>query len=149
VDRARRLRRQQRRLHRAGGTQRHTRRRPGDRHLGHPTINPFIDPDGEKSLYNSRHPADDVANYLGPWSKILENGGYTPEAAKAAALQALPDILPYDRTKPATYPNGRVPTDDVYSDRFAWLSNGKIPPAGLKPRDDLLAQFPYLGPPNP
>jgi hypothetical protein len=42
-----------------------------------------------------------------------------------------------------------VPTDDVYSDRFAWLSNGKIPPAGLKPRDDLLAQFPYLGPPNP
>jgi hypothetical protein len=116
---------------------------------GHPTINPFINPDGEKNLYNSRQPADDVANYLGPWSKILENGGYTPEAAKAAALQVLPDILSYDRTKPATYPNGRVLTDDVYSARFAWLSNGKIPPAGLKPHDDLLAQFPYLGPPNP
>jgi len=106
-------------------------------------------PDGEKSPYNSRHPADDVANYLGPWSKILENGGYTPEAAKAAALQALPDILPYDRTKPATYPNGRILTDDVYSARFAWLSNGKIPSAGLQPHGDLLAQFPYLGPPNP
>ena len=26
---------------------------------------------------------------------------------------------------------------------------GSIPPAGLKPHDDLLAQFPYLGPPNP
>jgi Domain of unknown function (DUF4331) len=36
---------------------------------GHPTINPFINPDGEKNLYNSRQPADDVANYLGPWSK--------------------------------------------------------------------------------
>src|SRR4029077_3105207 len=53
---------------------------------GNPTINPFINPDGEKTLFNSRQPADDVANYLGPWSKILENaGGYSPEAAKTAA----------------------------------------------------------------
>ena len=96
---------------------------------GNPTINPFINPDGEKNLFNSRQPADDVANYLGPWSVILENaGGYTPEQAKAAALQVLPDILHYDRTKPATYPNGRVFTDDVYSMRFAWLTNGKVPP---------------------
>jgi hypothetical protein len=42
---------------------------------GNPTINPFINPDGEKDLYNSRQPADDVANYLDPWSKVLENGG--------------------------------------------------------------------------
>ena len=31
---------------------------------GNPTINPFINPDGEKNLFNSRQPADDVANYL-------------------------------------------------------------------------------------
>jgi len=37
----------------------------------------------------------------------------------------------------------------VYSLRFAWLTNGKVPPDGLKPHDDLLASFPYLGPPNP
>jgi hypothetical protein len=95
-----------------------------------------LDPDGEKNLFNSRQPADDVANYLEPWSAILQNaGGYSPEAARAAALEVLPDILHYDRTKPVTYPNGRVPTDDVYSLRFAWLSNGKIPPSGLKPHD--------------
>jgi hypothetical protein len=117
---------------------------------GNPTINPFINPDGEKNLFNSRQPADDVANYLGPWSAILQKaGGYTPEAARAAALEVLPDILHYDRTKPATYPNGRIPTDDVYSMRFAWLTNGKVPPSGLKPHDDLQAEFPYLGPPNP
>ena len=117
---------------------------------GNPTINPFINPDGEKNLFNSRQPADDIANYLEPWSAILQNaGGYTPEQARAAALQVLPDILHYDRTQPATYPNGRVTTDDVYSLRFAWLTNGKVPPAGLKPHDDLLAHFPYLGPPNP
>jgi hypothetical protein len=116
---------------------------------GNPTINPFINPDGEKNRYNSRQPADDVANYLGPWSKILESGGYSPEDAKAAAMQVLPDILRYDRTKPATYPNGRILTDDVFSTRFGWLTNGKVPPTGLKPHDDLQAQFPYLGPPNP
>jgi hypothetical protein len=83
-------------------------------------------------------------------SAILENaGGYTPEAASAAALQVLPDILHYDRTKLATYPNGRVLTDDVASLRTTWLTNGKVPPSGLKPHDDLLARFPYLGPPNP
>jgi hypothetical protein len=130
---------------------------------GHSTINPFLNPDGAKDLYNSRQPADDVANYLGPWSQLLQaNSGYSPspllqdrggyaspEQAKAAAMLVLPDILRYDRTQPAHYPNGRVPTDDVYSIRWAWLSNGKIPPTGLKPHDDLLAEFPYLGPPNP
>src|ERR1700680_3720619 len=90
---------------------------PMDR-AANPTINPFINPDGEKNLYNSRQPSDDVANYLGPWSKILENSGYGPEEAKAAAMQVLPDILRYDRTRPAAYPNGRVLTDDVYSMRF-------------------------------
>jgi hypothetical protein len=104
-----------------------------------------------------------VANYLQPWSRLLqENSGYapsellrdrggysSPEEAKAAAMIVLPDILRYDRTQPAHYPNGRVPTDDAYSMRWAWLSNGKIPPTGLKPHDDLLGEFPYLGPPNP
>ena len=116
---------------------------------GNPTINPFINPDGEKNLYNTRQPADDVANYLEPWSKILENGGYSPEEAKAAAMEVLPDILRYDRTEPAAYPNGRGLTDDVFSMRFGWLTHGKVPPTGLKPHEDLQAQFPYLGPPNP
>jgi hypothetical protein len=116
---------------------------------GNPTINPFINPDGEKNLYNSRQPADDVANYLVPWSKLLESSGYSPEQAQAAALQVLPDILRYDHTKPATYPNGRVLTDDVYSMRFAWLTNGKVPATGLSPHGDLLPEFPYLGRPNP
>jgi Domain of unknown function (DUF4331) len=115
---------------------------------GNPTINPFINPDGEKDLFNSRQPADDVANYLGPWSRLLETGGYAPDEARTAALTVLPDLLRYDRSQPAHYPNGRVPTDDVYSMRFTWLSHGKVPPTGLKPHDDLLTEFPYLGVPN-
>jgi hypothetical protein len=32
--------------------------------------------------------------------------------------------------------------------RFAWLTRGKVTSDGLKPHDDLLTEFPYLGPPN-
>ena len=116
---------------------------------GNPTINPFINPDGEKNRYNSRQPADDVDNYLGPWSQLLQNSGYSPEEANEAAMEVLPDILRYDRTKPAAYPNGRKPTDDVYSYRFGWLTHGTVGPTGLRPHDDLLQQFPYIGPPGP
>jgi hypothetical protein len=115
---------------------------------GHPTINPFINPDGVKNLFNARQPADDLSNYLQPWSKRLEDNGYTPDEAIATARIVLPDILRYDRTQPASYPNGRALTDDVFSARFAWLTNGKITSDGLKPHDDMLAEFPYLGPPN-
>jgi hypothetical protein len=115
---------------------------------GHPTINPFINPNEVKDQFNARQPADDVANYLQPWSKVLEANGYPPDEATAAARIVLPDILRYDRNQPAAYPNGRALTDDVFSARFAWLTNGKTGPDGLKPHDDLLAEFPYLGPPN-
>jgi Domain of unknown function (DUF4331) len=114
---------------------------------GNPTLNPFINPDGQKNLYNSRQPADDVANYLDLWSKVLENGGYPPQEARQAARMFLPDILRYDRTKPVVYPNGRKLIDDVYSYRFAWMTYGRVPPQGLKPHADLLTDFPYLAPP--
>lgn len=116
---------------------------------GHPTINPFINPNDVKDEFNTRQPADDVAKYLEPWSRVLqEGGGYSPEEARAAAMIVLPDILRYDRSKPAAYPNGRALADDAFSARFAWLSNGKIGSQGLKPHDDHLTEFPYLGPPN-
>ncbi len=117
---------------------------------GHPSMNPIINPDDAKDEYNARHPADDVANYLQPWSKLLQDrGGYSAAEATAAARTVLPDILSYNRAQPATYPNGRIPTNDVFSARMAFLTNGKVSSDGLKPHDDLLAEFPFLGLPNP
>ena len=89
-----------------------------------------------------------MANYLQPWSKLLQDNGYTPDEATSAARIVLPDILRYDRAQRAAYPNGCAIADDAFSARFAWLTNGKVPPDGLKPHDDLLAGFPSLGPPN-
>jgi hypothetical protein len=116
---------------------------------GHPTINPFVSPNNTKNEYNVRQPVDDVANYLDIWSQFLDtNGGYSPDEARAAALIVLPDILRYNHNQPAAYPNGRTLTGDAFSARFAWMSNGKIGSQGLKPHDDMLAEFPYLGVPN-
>jgi hypothetical protein len=115
---------------------------------GHPTINPFVNPNNIKNEYNLRRPVDDIANYLELWSKLLEEHGYSPAEAKEAALIVLPDILRFDRGQPAAYPNGRALTDDVFSARFAWLTNGSVGPDGLEPHDDMLKEFPYLGVPN-
>jgi Domain of unknown function (DUF4331) len=54
---------------------------------GNPAINPFINPDGEKNLYNSRQPADDVANYLAPRSKILGNADGCSSPVRAQQAQ--------------------------------------------------------------
>jgi hypothetical protein len=61
----------------------------------------------------------------------------------------LPDILHYDRTRPAHYPNGRVMTDDVFSARMTFMVHGQATPQPIKPHDDLLAVFPFLGTPHP
>jgi hypothetical protein len=90
---------------------------------------------------------------IGVWATIslrrdgtlvpLDRGGHP------AAGTVLPDILRYDRGRPAAYPNGRNLTDNVFDARMALLTNGTVSSDGLKPHDDLLAEFPYLGPPNP
>jgi hypothetical protein len=115
---------------------------------GHPSINPLMTPNDAKDEYNARQPVDDVKNYLKPWCEILQDHGYPPDEATAAVLTVLPDILRYDSTRPAVYPNGRLLTDDPFSAAMAFLTHGQVTPSGLRPHDDLLAQFPFLGLPN-
>jgi hypothetical protein len=93
--------------------------------LGNPSFNPFF-VDELKNQFNAGHPADDVANYLAPWSNLLESRGYPPAEARDTVLTVLPDLLHYDRDRPAHYPNGRVLTDDVYDMRMAFLTHGKV-----------------------
>jgi hypothetical protein len=116
---------------------------------GNPSFNPILNADDIKDEFNSTDPVDDVKNYLQPLSEALQRHGYAPDEATAAARTLLPDILHYDRTTPAHYPNGRVMTDDVFSARMIFMTHGRANPQGVKPHGDLLAHFPYLGPPNP
>ncbi len=116
---------------------------------GNPSFNPILNADDIKDEFNATDPVDDVKNYQQPLAETLQRHGYPPAEAAAAALTLLPDILHYDRTTPARYPNGRVMTDDVFSARMIFMVHGQATPQSVGPHDDLLASFPYLGPPNP
>jgi hypothetical protein len=116
---------------------------------GNPSFNPILNADDIKDEYNSTDPVDDVKNYLKPLSEQLQRHGYAPDEATAAARTLLPDILHYDRTLPAHYPNGRAVTDDVFSTRMSFMTHGQANPQGVKPHDDLMTEFPFLGMPHP
>ena len=121
---------------------------PMDRE-GNPSFNPILNPNNIKDQFNATDPADDVTNYLQPLAHTLQHHGYPPAQATAAAHTLLPDILHYDRTRPAHYPNGRVMTDDVFSTRMIFMVHGHATPQNIPPHHDLTTTFPFLGPPHP
>ena len=110
---------------------------------------PFLVPNEEKDAYVGSEPADD-ARFVDVLAHSLEHtGGYSPEEAKRVAGTLLPDIIRYDPKRPVAYPdNGRALTDDVGDSMTAIFTNGKVTEDGVGPHDDLLPEFPYLGPPH-
>ena len=109
----------------------------------------FVIPNEQKSEYLGGDPADD-ARFVDSIAHSLEHaGGYSPEEARRLAEPMLPDILPYDPTRPVAYPdNGRLLTDDVGDRLVAILTNGRVTEDKVGPHDDFLPEFPYLGPPH-
>ena len=103
----------------------------------------------ERDAYLAGEPADDV-RFVAAFAHALEHtGGYTPEEARRVAGTMLPEILSYDPTRPASFPdNGRTLTDDAVDAFLAILTNGKVTEDKVGPHGDLLAEFPYLGPPH-
>jgi hypothetical protein len=116
---------------------------------GQPTVTAIFNPEDAKDEYNRGEPAEDREHYLERFAEVLEHaGGYGHDEAVTAAKQILPDVLRFDFSKPAAFPNGRVPTDHVIEARLAILGNGQIPSDELKAHDDLLSEFPYFGAPH-
>ncbi len=109
---------------------------------------PFLAGD-DKSAYLAGEPAKD-AQFVALFAHSLEHaGGYTPENAMRAAATLLPDMLPYQPGRQASYPsNGRALTDDAVDHFLSVLTNGKVTGDGIQPHSDLLAEFPYVGPPH-
>jgi Domain of unknown function (DUF4331) len=118
---------------------------------GHPSVSSFFNTDDTKEEYNASEPPGDRARWLDQFVHLMgHTGNYTREEAIAAidAEGTLPDMLTFDPSRPAMYPNGRVFTDDVIDYRLRFLSKGDIPPTGLAPHTDTLDEFPYLGTPH-
>jgi hypothetical protein len=119
---------------------------------GHPSVSSFFNTDETKEEYNASEPVNDRTRWLELFIHLMgHTGNYTRDEAIAAidAHAILPDMLSFDPSQPAKYPNGRVFTDDVIDYRLAFLSKGDIPPSGLRPHTDLLNEFPYIGTPHP
>jgi hypothetical protein len=64
-------------------------------------------------------------------------------------MVVLPDVLRFDRSKPAAYPNGPALTDDVFDTRLSLVTNGQVLGDQTGPHSDYLDTFPYLGEPHP
>jgi hypothetical protein len=113
-----------------------------------PNQTPFLA--GEQNdIYLAGEPADD-SRFVAAFAHALEHtGGYAPEEAVRAAGALLPDLLRYDPARPARFPeNGRALCDDVCDLFLGVLSGRKVTRDGVGPHGDLLAEFPYLGPPH-
>lgn len=118
---------------------------------GHPSVSSFFNTDSTKLEFNASEPVNDRKRWTDQFVHLMgHTGNYTREEALAAIddHRLLPDMLPYNPSKPAKYPNGRVFTDDVIDFRLAFLTKGECPSDGLKPHTDTLKEFPYLGTPH-
>jgi hypothetical protein len=113
-----------------------------------PNQTPFLAGE-QNAAYLAAEPADD-ARFVPVFAHALEHtGGYTPAEATRVATTLLPDILHYDPTRPASFPdNGRALSDDVVDFFLPLLTNGKVKQDNVGPHKDLLAGFPYVGPPH-
>ena len=103
----------------------------------------------ERDAYLGGEPAHDD-RFLAAFAHALEHtGGYTPAEAARVAGTLLPDVLSYDTTRPASFPdNGRTLTDDGFDLFMRVLTNGKVTGDNVGPHGDLLLEFPYVGPPH-
>ena len=102
-----------------------------------------------RDAYLAAEPAGD-ARFIAVFAHSLEHAArYTPEEAAQVAGRLLPDILSYDPERPACFPdNGRTLTDDSVDVFLSILTNGKVTEDKVSHHHDLLAAFPYLGPPH-
>lgn len=118
---------------------------------GHPSVSSFFNTDDTKEEYNASVPTHDRERWLDQFIHLLGHTGNYSRAEAIAAIDnegTLPDMLTYNPSKPAKYPNGRTFLDDVIDYRLAFLTKGECPPSGLSPHTDTLTEFPYLGTPH-
>ncbi|MEO3759945.1 DUF4331 family protein [Mycobacterium sp. B14F4] len=118
---------------------------------GHPSVSSFFNTDDTKLEYNASEPVNDRERWIDQFIHLM---GHTGDYTRAEAIAAiddegiLPDMLTFDPSEPAKYPNGRTFTDDVIDYRLAFLTKGECPPSGLRPHVDTTNEFPYLGTPH-
>jgi len=96
---------------------------------------------------NATPPTQQRERFFSQYVAMFKTFGYTEVEATTLTLEWLPDILPYNYTSAAGYPNGRQLTDDIADNLAKIITQGKIKDDLVYPHIDYLADFPYLGVP--
>jgi hypothetical protein len=117
--------------------------------MGRPFINVTFTKDEDKDEFNQIEPTRDRELFTDKFIDMFVSRGYGQEEARKTALELLPDILGYDYSSAAGYPNGRNLTDDVIDYQLAILTHGTVTTDKVGPHEDLLDEFPYVGRPHP
>jgi hypothetical protein len=82
--------------------------------------------------------------FLSQYVAMFETFGYSKAEATTLALKWLPDILPYDYTNAAGYPNGRQLADDIVDYLLEIMTQGKMKDDLVGPHLDYLQNF-FIG----
>ncbi len=117
--------------------------------MGRPFVNVAFTKDEDKDTFNRIEPTRDRELFAGKFTDLFVLSERSLEDAQQTALSLLPDILDYDYSSPAGYRNGRTLRDDIIDIQLVVLTNGAVTTDKVGPHQDLLAAFPYLGPPHP
>lgn len=116
--------------------------------MGRPFINVAFTEDEDKDAFNRVEPTSDREMFTDKFTDLLSSHGFEREEARKTALELLPDVLGYDYSSAAGYPNGRNLTDDVIDYQLAILTHGAVTTDKVGPHGDLLDEFPYVGRPH-
>jgi hypothetical protein len=117
--------------------------------MGRPAINTVFIPPAEKDAFNFGQPVNDQANFRSFVVNTLLALGNTSARANALADFLLPDVLTFDTSSSAGFPNGRRLADDVIDIELNLISNGAITTDCVANDSTFSNKFPYLGNPNP
>jgi len=113
------------------------------------TNNAFNATEEDVLEFDATPPSEQLARFGDRFRAFLASLGYSEPEIAELLPHYLPDVLPYDPSRPTGYPNGRRLTDDTADLLAGLLTRGRITSDLVGPHADLLAEFPYLGPPHP
>ena len=117
--------------------------------MGRPLVNILFLKGEDKNIFNQAQPDQDRALFAAAFAAALRGYGHDDESARMAAQTLLPDILQYDSSSAAGYPNGRGFADDIIDIQLTLATNGRVTGDLVGPHSDTLNSFPYLGVPHP
>jgi hypothetical protein len=124
-----------------------------DDRMGKAAINTVFNHGVDKDRFNSIDPDQDLTATLktDPTLTFVQSFRNTLTALggnPGLATVLLPDVLPYNFSKPSGYLNGRRLQDDVIDISLQLITNNPKATDNVGPHTDYLPEFPYLGTPH-